>query len=78
MRPLVPTIRSFTIWLGARSHFAPGDPQLILLLARAQSLSGRPLDALVLLARLEVAGIPTDAARNKDFERVRGCRSGVI
>jgi len=40
-------------------------------LARAQSLSGRPLDALVMLQRLATMGIITDAATSDDFERVR-------
>ena len=30
----------------------PNDPDLMLLLARAQSLSGRPGDALVMLGRI--------------------------
>ena len=41
------------------------------MLARAQSLSGRPGDALVMLQRLASMGIATDAATNNDFERVR-------
>jgi hypothetical protein len=47
------------------------DPELMLLLARAQSLSGRPLDALVMLGRIADLGVATDAATSKDFERVR-------
>jgi sugar lactone lactonase YvrE len=47
------------------------DPELMLLLARAQSLSGRPLDALVMLERLAARGIATDAATSEDFARVR-------
>jgi hypothetical protein len=47
------------------------DPALMLLLARAQSLSGRPHDALVMLQRLAAMGVPTDAATNEDFRRVR-------
>jgi hypothetical protein len=47
------------------------DPDLMLLLARAQSLSGRPLDALVMLRRLADMGVPTDAATSEDFRRVR-------
>lgn len=47
------------------------DPLLMLLLARAQSLSGRPGDALVMLARLADLGLATDAATNADFRRVR-------
>ena len=34
----------------------PNDPRLMYLLARAQSLSGRPDDALVMLGRLADAG----------------------
>lgn len=41
------------------------------LLARAQSLSGRPGDALVMLTRLAERGIQTDAATNDDFRSVR-------
>ena len=47
------------------------DPDLLYLLARAQSLSGRPGDALVMLQRLARMGIRTDAATNEDFRRVR-------
>jgi hypothetical protein len=49
----------------------PRDPDLMYLLARAQSLSGRPGDALVMLRRLAEQGISTDAATNEDFRRVR-------
>jgi hypothetical protein len=49
----------------------PNDPELMYLLARAQSLSGRPGDALVMLRRLAQMGVKTDAAENADFERVR-------
>ena len=49
----------------------PNDPELLYLLARAQSLSGRPGDALVMLRRLAQMGIPTDAPENEDFQRVR-------
>src|SRR5262245_28278649 len=38
------------------------DPDLQFVLARAQALSGRPHDALVMLERLADAGIATDAA----------------
>jgi hypothetical protein len=48
------------------------DPDLMYLVARAQSLSGRPADALVMLRRLAEMGIRTDAASNDDFQRVRG------
>ena len=47
------------------------DPELMLLVARAQSLSGRPLDALVMLERVAALGAPTDAATHGDFARVR-------
>src|SRR6185312_13466994 len=47
------------------------DPALMYLLARAQALSGRPGDALVMLQRLAQMGVPTDAATNEDFRRVR-------
>ena len=49
----------------------PNDPELMRMLARAQSLSGRPLDSLVMLERLLAVGITTDAATNDDFRRVR-------
>jgi sugar lactone lactonase YvrE len=47
------------------------DPELMLLVARAQSLSGRPGDALVMLERIAADGAPTDAATSEDFARVR-------
>jgi hypothetical protein len=47
------------------------DPALMTLLARAQSLSGRPHDALVMLLRLAAMGVVTDAAASEDFRRVR-------
>ncbi|HEY0875193.1 MAG TPA: hypothetical protein VGD94_17090 [Vicinamibacterales bacterium] len=47
------------------------DPELMLLVARAQSLSGRPGDALVMLERIAALGVPTDAATSEDFARVR-------
>lgn len=47
------------------------DPALMYLLARAQSLSGRPNDAIVMLERLAGMGAPVDAATNEDFRRVR-------
>jgi hypothetical protein len=49
----------------------PKDPDLMYLLARAQSLSGRPHDALVMLQRLVAMGVATDAATNDDFKRTR-------
>jgi hypothetical protein len=47
------------------------DPALMLLLARAQSLSGRPNDAIVMLDRLAGMAFPVDAATSDDFRRVR-------
>ena len=47
------------------------DPALMTMLARAQSLSGRPHDALVMLQRLAAMGVVTNAATNDDFSRVR-------
>jgi len=47
------------------------DPALMTMLARAQSLSGRPHDALVMLQRLATMGIATDAATSDDFRFVR-------
>ena len=47
------------------------DPSLMYVLARAQSLSGRPHDALVMLLRLADGGITTDAATNEEFAPVR-------
>jgi hypothetical protein len=47
------------------------DTELMLMLARAQSLSGRPGDALVMLQRLAALGISTDAPTSEDFARVR-------
>jgi hypothetical protein len=48
------------------------DPALMYLLARAQSLSGRPTDAIVMLERLTGMGVPiADAATSDDFRRVR-------
>jgi hypothetical protein len=49
----------------------PNDPDLMYLLARAQSLSGRLDDALVMLGRIADLGVRTDAATNEDFARVR-------
>src|SRR4249920_2820794 len=47
------------------------DPSLMLMLARAQALSGRPHDALVMLDRLAQMGVPSDADTNDDFARTR-------
>jgi hypothetical protein len=49
----------------------PRDPALMYLLARAQALSGRPHDALIMLQRLADVGVTSDAATNDDFLRVR-------
>lgn len=49
----------------------PKDPALMYLLARAQALSGRPHDALIMLQRLAEMGVPSDAATNDDFVRTR-------
>jgi hypothetical protein len=49
----------------------PNDPDLMYVLARAQALSGRPGDALVMLQRLTDMGVATDAATSEDFRRVR-------
>ncbi len=48
----------------------PNDPALMFLLARAQSVSGRPGDALVMLTRLADMHAPVDLTL-PDFERVR-------
>jgi len=47
------------------------DPALMYLLARAQALSGRPHDSLIMLQRLADMGVPTDAETNPDFSRTR-------
>lgn len=49
----------------------PNDPDLMYLLARAQALSGRRRDALIMLRRLADSGVRTDAATDEDFRRVR-------
>src|SRR5258705_4919157 len=49
----------------------PKDPTLMYLLARAQALSGRPHDALIMLQRLSEMGVPSDAATSDDFVRTR-------
>jgi hypothetical protein len=48
----------------------PNHSELMLLLARAQSLSGRPGDALVMLRRLAAMGVAADV-EGEDFRRVR-------
>ncbi|MEO8519982.1 MAG: hypothetical protein ABI603_01385 [Acidobacteriota bacterium] len=50
------------------------DPALMYLLARAQSLSGRPGDAAVMLDRLVAMGVPLDVDTNDDFRRVRALK----
>lgn len=47
------------------------DSESMLLVARAQSLSGRPGDALVMLERIAALGGATDAFTSEDFARVR-------
>jgi hypothetical protein len=49
----------------------PKDPSLMYLLARAQALSGRAHDALVMLERLAEMGVATDAVTNEDFTQTR-------
>ena len=50
----------------------PNDPDLMFVLSRAQSLSGRPDDALVMLRRLAERGIPhLEAETLNDFSRMR-------
>src|SRR6188768_1711172 len=55
-----------TIQTGRRN-----DPELLYLLARAQSLSNRPTDALVTLRRLVEMGVAYDATTNVDLRGVR-------
>src|SRR5690349_15279806 len=50
------------------------NAELMYMLARAQSLSGRPHDALVMLGRLAEMGYASDAATNDDFRAVRQLR----
>ncbi len=52
----------------------PNDSDVMYLLARAQALSGRPGDALVMLQRLRDLGVTTDAETNDDFRRVRALK----
>jgi hypothetical protein len=50
----------------------PNDPELMLLLARAQALSGRPGDAIVMLGRVADLGpLPEGTAASDDFRTVR-------
>ncbi len=50
------------------------NPDLMLMLARAQSLSGRPHDALVMLGRLADMGAVVDVLDDADFRAVRQLR----
>jgi hypothetical protein len=50
------------------------DPALLFLLARAQSSSGRPHDALVMLRRLAPTGAAAAAVTSAEFERVRALK----
>ena len=47
------------------------DPGVMTLLARAQSLSGRPHDALIMLQRLATLGVVAEGIVGEDFRRVR-------
>ncbi|MGE0464632.1 MAG: hypothetical protein AB7Q16_24970 [Vicinamibacterales bacterium] len=47
------------------------DPALMFLLARAQSLAGRPQDALVMIRRIAERGVPTEALIHPDLARMR-------
>ena len=49
----------------------PKDPALMFLLARAQALSGRPHDALIMLQRLADMGVASDVAASDEFVRTR-------
>lgn len=49
----------------------PRHPQLLYLLSRAQSLSGRPGDAIVTLERLASMGVPTNARTEEHFKAAR-------
>src|SRR5437899_12910429 len=49
----------------------PRDPALLFLLARAQALSGRPHDALIMLQRLAEMGVPSDITANDEFVQTR-------
>jgi hypothetical protein len=55
----------------AMQNGPPRDPISMYLLADAQTLSGRPHDALIMLGRLAEMGVKTDAATDQDFEAVR-------
>lgn len=47
------------------------DAALMFLLARAQSLAGRPHDALVMVRRIAERGVATEAATHPDLARMR-------
>ena len=49
----------------------PRDAALLFILARAQALSGRPHDALVMLDRLAQMGVVSDVDSNDDFARTK-------
>jgi hypothetical protein len=51
------------------------DPDLMFLLARAQSRGGRPHDALVMIRRLAERGVNTAAGTHPDLERMRALES---
>ena len=55
-----------TVQLGPRQ-----DPALMFMLARAQCLSGRPHDALVMLQRIAKSGVAAEAVTSDDFKRTR-------
>jgi hypothetical protein len=57
-------------WRAMQSGKA-NDPALMYLLARAQALSGRRRDSLIMLRRLADMGVATDAASEEDFRRTR-------
>jgi hypothetical protein len=57
-------------WRAVQTGHA-NDPELMYLLARAQALSGRRRDAVIMLRRLAEAGVVNDAADDPDFRRVR-------
>ena len=51
------------------------DPDLMFVLARAQALSGRAADALVMLGRIADLGVAPDVTTDPDFSRVRALRA---
>ena len=57
-------------WAAYRKGRA-NDPELMLLVARAQSVSGRPGDALVMLERMGPFIAPPTIVTDPDFSRVR-------